>query len=279
MPQYDTPGPISVTLDLGAADLRVAASDRTDTVVEVRPGDDADESDVKAAQQVAVDFAGGVLQVTGPRRSLAFRKTNAVDVTIELPAGSRVSAQVTAGDFRATGRLGDSAFKTGAGKAWLERVGALNLRTGFGHITVGGIAGDTEISTGGGQIQIGEIAGTAAVKTSTGHVTIDAVSGDARVRTSAGDISIGQAGAGADVKTSSGKIRVGEVARGQAVIATSAGDLEVGIAEGTAAWLELHTGHGRVTNRLEDAAKPEESDETVEVHARTGFGDITIRRS
>ncbi|MBO0786717.1 MAG: hypothetical protein J2P33_11660, partial [Actinobacteria bacterium] len=69
MPNYQTrtPEPISVTLDLGAADVRIAASDRTDTVVEFRPSDEADESDLKTAQQVRADYAGGVLRVTGPK--------------------------------------------------------------------------------------------------------------------------------------------------------------------------------------------------------------------
>lgn len=282
MPNFDTPEPISVTIELSVADVRITASDRTDTVVEVRPGSQDDASDVKAAAQVSVDYDHGTLQVTGPRAPRFIgpsRKSGSVDVSIELPNGSRVSADVQMGDFRTAGQLGDTVFKTGAGKAWLERAGAVNLRTGFGHITVGGAAGDAEISTGGGQIQVGEIAGTATVKTATGHVTIDAVSGGARVRTSAGDISVAQAGADIDLKTSSGKIRVGEVARGQATIASAAGDLEIGIAEGTAAWLEMHTGHGHVTNLLEDAAGPDEADETVEVRGRTGYGDITIRRS
>lgn len=69
------------------------------------------------------------------------------------------------------------------------------------------------------------------------------------------------------------------MARGQATLATSAGDLDIGIAEGTAAWVEAHTGHGHVTNLLEDAVGPDEADETVEVRGRTGYGDITIRRS
>lgn len=282
MPNYDTPEPISVTIDLCSADVRITASDRADTIVEVRPAYEDDAYDVKAASQVSVDYDHGTLQVTGPRAPRFIgpsRKSGSVDVSIELPNGSGVSADVQMGDLRTTGRLGNTSFKTGAGKAWLERAGALNLRTGFGHVTVGGIAGDADISTGGGQIQIGEIAGTATVKTSTGHVTIDAVSGDARVRTSAGDISVAQAGADIDLKTSSGKIRVGEVARGQAAIATSAGDLEIGIAEGTAAWLEMHSGHGHVINLLEEAAGPDEADETVEVRGRTGYGDITIRRS
>ena len=39
MPTFETPEPISVSLELGVGDVRIAASERTDTVVEVRPSD------------------------------------------------------------------------------------------------------------------------------------------------------------------------------------------------------------------------------------------------
>ena len=56
------------------------------------------------------------------------------------------------------------------------------------------------------------------------------------------------------------------------------GDLEVGIREGTAAWLDVNSQFGRVHNALEAADAPETSVETVEVRARTSVGDIVIRR-
>jgi DUF4097 and DUF4098 domain-containing protein YvlB len=281
MPNYETPEPISVTLELGVATVRIAASDRTDTVVEVRPSDEADESDVKAAQQVRVDYADGTLRITGPKaRGFDFsRKTRSVDVSIELPSGSQVSAETQMGDLRGAGRLGECGLKTSLGNVWLERTGPLRLHTGFGQVTAGSIAGNAEISTGSGKVQIGEVEGAAVVKNSNGDITIDAVTGDVRVRTANGAISVGRAGAGVDAKTSNGSIRLGEVARGSVVLGTAAGDLEIGIAEGTAAWLQVNTGFGHVRNLLENATQPGATDETVEVRGRTSYGDITIRRS
>lgn len=279
MPQYETPEPISVTLELGVADLRVAASDRTDTVVEVRPSDDADESDVQAAAQVRVEYTNGMLQVTGPRRVFDFsKKTRSVDVSIELPSGSQLSAHMQMGDIRCAGRLGECRLKT-TGNVRLERTGPLRLHTGVGHVTAEGITGNAEISTGSGRIQVGEVQAAAEVKNSNGDTTIDAVTGDVRVRNANGTIDIGRAGAGVDVKTSNGSIRLGEVVRGSVVLGTATGDLDIGVAEGTAAWLEVNTGFGHVRNLMEDATRPEEADETVEVRGRTSYGDITIHRS
>jgi DUF4097 and DUF4098 domain-containing protein YvlB len=281
MPNFETPEPIAVTLELGVGDVRIAASDRTDTVVEVRPTDESDESDVKAAQQVRVDYANGTLRVTGPKsRAFDFsRKTRSVDVSIELPSGSQVSAEMQLGDFRGTGRLGESRFKTSAGNAQLEWTGPLRLDSGAGHLTVEGVAGNAEVHTGTGKVRIGDIGGTAVVKSSNGDVTIDAVTGDARVRTANGEISIDRAGAGVEAKTANGSIRIGEVKRGSVTLETAAGDLEIGVAAGTAAWLEVKTGFGHVRNLLENATRPEETDQTVEVRGRTSYGDITVRRS
>jgi DUF4097 and DUF4098 domain-containing protein YvlB len=281
MPNFETPQPISVTLELGAGHVRIVASDRTDTVVDVRPSDESDQSDVQAAAQVRVDHANGTLRVTGPKaRAFDFsRKTRSVDVSIELPSGSQVSAELQMGDYRCAGRLGECRLKTSAGNVAVERTGALRLSTSAGHVTADGVTGDAEIHTGSGKIQVGEIEGTAVVKNSNGDIMIDSVTGDVRVRAANGDIHIDHAGAGVDATSHNGSVRVGEVVRGSVVLATAKGDLDVGIAQGTAAWLEVNTGFGHVRNLLESAAGPDEADETVEVRGRTSYGDITIRRS
>jgi hypothetical protein len=42
MPTFDTPGPIAATVVVAGAQVRVTASDRTDTVVLVEPAQQAD---------------------------------------------------------------------------------------------------------------------------------------------------------------------------------------------------------------------------------------------
>lgn len=281
MPKFETPEPISVSFEFGVGAVRFAASDRTDTTVEVRPSDPADESDVQAAQRVRVEYTNGVLQVVGPKtRAFDFsRKTRSVDMTIALPTGSRVTGEVQVGTLGATGKLGDCRFKTAAGSVQLERTGSLRVDTGAGDISADGVAGNAEIHTGSGKVRVGTVEGSLIVKNSNGDTDIDAVSGDVRVRSANGGISVDRAGAGVEAKTSNGSIRLGEVARGSVELATAMGDLEIGIAEGTAAWLEVNTGFGQVRNLLDTAVKPAETDETVEVRAQTSFGGITIRRS
>ena len=279
MPRYDTPEPIAVTLELGVGDVRITASDRADTVVEIRPSDDTDESDVQAARQIQVDYTDGTLRITSPKRVFDFsRKTRSADVSIDLPTGSPVSAQLIMGEIHCAGQLGPCRLKT-TGHVRVDRTGPLNLHTGAGSATADTITGDAEISTGTGEIRIGEIHGAAVVKNSNGDTTIDSVDGDVRIRNANGDIHIDRAGAGVDAKTSNGSIRLGQVVHGSVQLGTAAGNLDIGIADGTAAWLEVKTGFGHVRNLLENTTRPDQTDETVEIRGHTSYGDITIHHS
>ncbi|GLY04495.1 DUF4097 family beta strand repeat-containing protein [Actinoplanes sp. NBRC 101535] len=280
MPTFETPAPIKVTVEIANGSIRIAAGDRLDTVVDVRPGNADDRSDIEAAAQISVDYIDGELRVAGPRRMLDFaRKSRSVHVSIEVPSGSRVAADTWAGDIRCAGPLGDCRLKTGYGTVQTGQTGSANLQTAFGHITAEHIAGDAELATGSGDIEADRIQGAAGVKNSNGGTVIGTVGGAVRVRSANGAITIGRAGGAVDAKTSNGAIRVGEVVAGTAVLTTASGDLDIGIAEGTAAWLDVHTAYGQVHTRLDSAARPEDTDETAEVRARTSAGDITIHRS
>ncbi|MEU4566260.1 DUF4097 family beta strand repeat-containing protein [Micromonospora sp. NPDC023956] len=282
MPVFATPEPISVTIELSVGDVRLVASDRTDTVVEVRPSDGSDDSDVKAAQQTRVEYADGTLTVRGPKSgALNFSKrSRSVTVLVELPAGSAVHGDLSVGEVHSTGVLGGCRFKTSVGHVRLDRTGQLRLDTSAGHLTVGRVGGDVEVTSGSGHVRLGEVSGAAVVKSSNGSIEIDSVTGELRARAANGDISVNRAGAGVEARTSNGTIRVHEVARDAITLHSAAGDLEIGVAAGTAAWLDLKTGHGRVHNALDDiGGRPEQSERTVEVRAQTSFGDITVRRS
>jgi hypothetical protein len=93
MPIFTTPEPISAVVDLPLGDVSFMASDRSDTVVEVRPTDPNSAEDVRLAEQTRVDFSNGKLEVKAPRSwrdYLPMRTSASVDVTIELPEGSHV---------------------------------------------------------------------------------------------------------------------------------------------------------------------------------------------
>ena len=280
MPTFDTPEPIAATIDVGVGHLRISAGDRTDTVVEVRPTNPDDDGDVQAAAQTRVDYAGGQLSVKGPKSKLRslFGRTPSIDVTVELPSDSRVDAKAWS-DISSEGRLGESAFTSAAGSIRLGETGRLKLRTAAGDVSVARALGPADVTTSAGRIWIGGVDGPAVVKTSNGDITLGEVTGDARLATASGDITVERALATIDAKTAFGNVRVGEVVRGTVVLATGFGEVDLGIRNGTAAWLDVRSQSGNVRSDLDAADGPEPTDEQVKVRARTGFGDIVIRRS
>jgi len=280
MPTFNTPGPISATIDLVAADVRIIASDRQDTVVEVRPSTSAHEPDIKAAEQTKVEYTAAGLLIKGPRqRNVGLRKIGSVDVTVELPAGSRIEADAGIGALRFTGQLGKCQVKIGAGDVELEQVGPLDLRTGAGAITVEHVAGHADISTGSGRLRVSQIDGSAVIKNSNGETWVGNITGDLRVNAGNGAIFVGHAAADVTAGSGNGEIRVDDLTRGSASLKTGFGEIHFGIHAGTAAKLDAYTRFGTVRNSMEAADSPEPSDEVLEVHARTSFGDIVIRRS
>jgi hypothetical protein len=100
MPTFATPGPIAVTLQVAGAQVRVTASDRTDTVVLVEPINEASRLDVKVANKTKVDFAGGQLSV---KTTTPGDKSGSVAITIGLPAGSSLAVYLAHSSVRVDG--------------------------------------------------------------------------------------------------------------------------------------------------------------------------------
>ena len=280
MSHFETPQPISVVLELRVADVRVAAGERADTVVQVRPSDSSRRDDVTAAEQTRVEYAEGRLLVKAPRRLREWSPRSdggSIDVEIELPAGSDLIGHTVAGGFRCTGSLGRCQLKSSAGEISVDQAARVKLATA-GDIRLERATGDAELTTAAGDVRAGEIEGSAVIKNSNGDTRIREVGGDLRVKAANGDIVVERSDGSVTAKTANGRIRVGGIQSGSVVAETARGHIEVGIAGGVAAWLDLDTGYGHVRNGLDATEGPGSADEQVEVRARTGFGNITIRR-
>ncbi|MFE2867640.1 DUF4097 domain-containing protein [Embleya sp. NPDC059259] len=281
MPVYETPEPIFATVELEAGLLRISASERTDTVVEVRPSDPSQAGDVRAAEQTSIRYRSGRLTVRTPesRTRSFFGRSPSVEVTIELPTDSRVEGKAAAADIHTEGRIGEAGFSVAAGNIRLDRTGALKLDATSGDVSVAHSVGHTDVTTSAGEIRIDRIDGTAVVRNTSGGISLGAVSGDLRLNTTLGDITVERALTTVGAKTVSGDVRIREVVHGAVRLETASGELEVGIRKGTSAWLDLKSPAGRIHNSLNSADGPSAGDDTVEVRARTLSGDIVIRRS
>jgi hypothetical protein len=281
MPTYDTPRPISVAIDIPVGDVRIVGAERADTVVEVRPRDESDGQDARAVEQTTVAFADDRLTVRGPRGHAfrGFMRGGAVEVTIELPAGSHVEGTIGVGAFTCEGRLGDCRLRTGVGDVRVDRAGTVELKTGTGDVTVDLATGHAEVATGTGHVRLRELDHSGVVKNATGDIWVGRVAGDLRVKVASGSIAVDHAETNVGAKTATGDVRLGDVAHGSVVLETHAGDLEVGIREGTAAWLDVRSTAGRVLNGLEATGEPDPGSPSVQVRARTTVGDVAIRRA
>jgi DUF4097 and DUF4098 domain-containing protein YvlB len=281
MPTFTTPDPINARLEPVVGDVTIVASDRGDTVVDVRPADPSNESDVDAAERTTVTFANGTLTVKAPKSNKLTwsNKTRAIDVTVELPAGSHVQGGTAMGDLQATGRLGDVTYKTSAGDLRLDEVATLEVTTSAGNVSVGRVTGKTTVSISSGRLHVGELAAGGVLKNSNGATLVGATHGPLKARAANGDITVEEATDDVEAKSAMGTVRVLDAAHGSLTLETAMGEIEVGVREGTAAWLDVSTRFGRVRNELTASGAPGESADKLEIRATTSFGDVTVRRA
>lgn len=275
MPTYDTPQPIDLTIDLRVGAVDIVAGDRTDTVVTVSPTDPAKALDRRGAAATTVDFDGRRLIITGPKPGLNWLgPAESVDLRVELPTGSRVSADVAVGAVRAVGRLGATRVKSSTGSVDLERTGDLWVRAAHGSTTVGAAEGDVDITAKHGHIRLGTVDGDATLRSSHGSITATECTGRLDVSLSYGDLELTRALASVAAKTGYGSIRLGEVSTGSVEVESGYGPVAIGVRAGVRARFDLSSKEGRVRNRLADAASDPSAALAVRAHAR--FGDVEI---
>jgi DUF4097 and DUF4098 domain-containing protein YvlB len=179
MQKFDTPTAVSAVLDVPAGRIRFIAADRSDTTVEVLPADASKGRDVKAAEQTTVAYNDGVLRIEAPEaKNQLFGASGSIEVTVQLPAGSRVEAKAASAEFRGVGRLGDVAFEGAQATVKLDETAGARLTLMAGDISVGRLGGPAEVRTQKGGIRIAEaVRGTVTLRTEHGEIEVGAARG------------------------------------------------------------------------------------------------------
>lgn len=178
MNKFDTPAPITAVLDIPAGRVQLIAADRADTAVEVRPMNASKSRDVKAAEQARVEYADGVLRIEAPVKSQHLGPSGSIEVTVQLPAGSRVEAKAAAAELRAVGRLGDIEFDGAYRQIKLDEAASVRISALDGDVEVGRLHGPAEISAQRGDIRIAEARGGKVVlRTQSGDISVGAAAG------------------------------------------------------------------------------------------------------
>lgn len=280
MPRFTTPHPIDLAVKLPVGEITVVASDREDTIVTVSPTNSAKAVDRQGAEETKIDFDGQRLTVTGPKPRLSFiGPTESIDLTVELPTGSRLTAEISVGNLNSRGRLGATRVKASTGAVDLEHTGDLWLRAGHGNTTVGTVDGGAEITADHGQIRVGTVTGDAMLTSSHGNIRVAESGGELEAKLSYGDLEIERALGSVTAKTAYGAIELREVSSGSIQVESGFGQIAIGVRDGIPAWLDASSRDGRVRNDLDGGRAPDASEQTVAVRARTQFGNITIQRA
>jgi hypothetical protein len=179
MQKFATPAAISAILNIPAGRIQVIAADRADTTVEVLPVNAAKGRDVKAAERTTVEFADGVLRIKAPaEKNQLLGASGAVEVTVQVPAGSHVEAKAAAAEFRGVGRLGDVACEGAHGAVKIDEATSVRIAAHDGDVTVGRLTGPAEITTQKGDVHVAEAtSGSLVLRTRMGDVTVGAAQG------------------------------------------------------------------------------------------------------
>ncbi|MFF3640057.1 DUF4097 family beta strand repeat-containing protein [Streptomyces sp. NPDC002564] len=179
MQKFDTPSPVATVLDIPAGLIRFIAADRADTTVEVRPANASSGADAKAAERIEVAYADGVLRIAAPAaKSRVLGSSGSVEVTVQVPAGSRVEAKAASAEFRGVGRLGDVAFEGAQATVKIDESEHTVLSVLAGDVSVGRLGGPAEITTQKGDIRVGEaVHGTVRLNTLHGEISVGAARG------------------------------------------------------------------------------------------------------
>lgn len=179
MKKFDTAAPVSVALDIPAGRVQVIAADRTDSTVDVRPADADKARDVKAAERTSVTFEEGVLRIrTAGTENRLLGPTGALEVTVQVPTGSRLEGRSGGAELRSVGRLDEVVFEGSYRRTKVDEAASLRLVALDGDVEIGRLTGSAEIETGRGDISIAEAAsGKVVLRTGLGDISVTAAPG------------------------------------------------------------------------------------------------------
>lgn len=272
-------GPASVRIELEVGKLDVVATERRDVAITASPSNPSRGGDRTAAEAVRVDRVGDEIVVRGPQKRKVFGPgKDSVDLVVELPEASAVTALVKYGSARLAGRLGAVSADLPFGELSLDTAERLELKGGHGDYRITAVTGDADVRFKWGSVRVGQVGGRLQLS-GDGPITVDRADGPADLKTSTGPLELGTAGAGATIRSAYGAVRVRDAIRGVIRIDGAYGNVDVGVRAGTAVWLDATSQHGVVRTDLSADSGPSTGDETLELHVRTGHGSIAVHRS
>ncbi len=278
MHTFETPDPTTIVVRTGAGHVTVAAGDTDTTTVELTALNSAGE---EAIAQATVEQSRQTVVVHLPKhRSGLLRQGPSVGIDITCPHGVSLDLKSDSADLRATGQFQEASCATGSGDIDVETVtGAARLRTGSGSITAGEVGQALSVSSGSGDINVETSRGSGNVKVGSGDISIGELDGQTVTKTGSGDVEVGRLVGSLVTKTGSGSLTVRRASTGSVNAAGASGNITIGVEQGTAAWLDVSTVSGRVSQELGESAGPSDDQNRIEITAHTVSGNLRIHRA
>jgi putative adhesin len=269
VPSFDTPGTVALDIRLPAGRVVVSSWDEPRTEVELvargRRGEEAVEQIVVSAHEMP---GGHIVSIEQRDRfrwgPIAISWGDDVEVRVSCPTGADVEFGGASSDLSATGKYGKVSAKTASG-----------------DLRLGEIAGKLQVKTASGDVTVQAVAEESAITTVSGDVAVEHIQAPITVRTVSGDVELGGASAPATVHTTSGDVALRSVDGGEVRLQTVSGDARVGVAEGTAVWMDAASVSGDLRSELGTVAEaPAEAEaEIVPLHVKTVSGDVAFVRA
>lgn len=247
---FHTPLPLELEVGIPSGDIEVETTEGEESNISV-------DGDERLLEEVEIRHDGDRLVVAYRGKgkfgfslsplSLVFGSELRVRATVPHSAGVKI--KTASADARLDGR--------------------------FGPLGVNSVSGDVRLR--------GEVDGPANLKTVSGDADLDRVEGDLSAHTVSGDLRIGPVTGSTDLKTVSGDIRLQSVVAGDVRFTSVSGDIEIGIAQGSAVDVDAGSTSGDLSSEVPLASEPVpgegEPAPTVVLRGRTVSGDVKVFRA
>lgn len=276
---FETPQPVDLKVELSTGGIDITASDTSETRVELEAvnGDSHAEDLIAGAR---VEQHGTKISVIMPKnRSGFFGRKGQVRATITVPHESSLKIETGSADLEARGRYAQVSVASGSGDIEIEHISSGDLKAGSGDIDVETVLGSVNVKTGSGAVKLGTVGANGDVLAGSGDIVVAAVEGSLKVKTGSGDIVVESGGDKVDAMAGSGDLLLKTVTRGEVFAKTGSGDVTIGVAQGTSAYLDIQTVTGDVTSSLDSTESPLDGDATVAINVISGTGDVVLQRA
>jgi hypothetical protein len=262
---------LALDLNVPAGEIAIHAHETDMNRVELtlQPGNDAarellDSGSVTVELRQRGDGSQLVVDVPERRGVGWLGRGPQFDLRIVCPAGARTSVRSGSADVEARGTLG-----------------ALDLKTASGDVSVERVDGEVKIASASGDVEVESALGPVDINTASGDIELGRVERHVRANLVSGDFSLREAMESLKVNSVSGDLDVDAVQSGKIELHSVSGDIDVGVRRGIDVWMDVRSISGDMRSDLTPTDGPgeAESGELVELHIKSVSGDVHIEHA